>query len=100
MSTANANMILQGCSIADVMEALRIVVKQELQQSIPHQQKEEKLLSAKETCKLFVPAISLTTLHAWTEKGLLIPHYLGGRKYYLQSEIIEAAKTLKPYSRK
>ena len=58
---------------------------------------EEKLLSASEACKLFVPAISRLTLIRWTKADLLKEYRIGGRVYYKQSEIIEAAKHLEKY---
>jgi hypothetical protein len=60
----------------------------------------EKLLSAAEACKLFVPAISRLTLIRWTKADYLKEHRLGGRIYYRQSEVIEAAKHLKKYKSK
>jgi hypothetical protein len=42
---------------------------------------EEQMLSPAETCALFNPKISKTTLTAWTKKGQLIEHRFGGRVY-------------------
>ncbi len=63
-------------------------------------EKEEKLLSPAEACKLFKPAISKTTLASWTKQGLINEHRIGGRVYYRQSEIIEKSKTLNKYRNK
>ena len=56
-------------------------------------------LSPEETCKLFNPKISKVTLNEWTNKGYLTKYYLGGRTFYKYGEVIEAAKSLKKYSR-
>ena len=58
---------------------------------------EERLLSAAEACKVFVPAISRLTLIRWTKADYLKEHRIGGRVYYKQSEIIESAKHLVKY---
>ena len=58
---------------------------------------DEKLLSASEACKLFVPSISRLTLIRWTKADHLKEYRIGGRVYYKQSEIIEAAKHLEKY---
>lgn len=62
-------------------------------------QTEEKMLSPKQALKLFNPAPSIATLAAWEKRGLLKKYYLGGRTFFKQSEIIEAAKQLKKYKR-
>jgi hypothetical protein len=56
-------------------------------------EQEERLLSPAETCKLFVPTITKATLTSWTEKGWLQEHRIGGRVFYLKSEVL--ASTLK-----
>lgn len=61
---------------------------------------EERLLSAGEACKLFVPAISRLTLIRWTKADYLKEHRIGGRVYYRQSEVIESAKHLEKYKNK
>lgn len=60
-------------------------------------EKEEKLLSPAEACKIFVPKISKTTLSSWTNQGLIDEHRIGGRVYYLFSEILAKSKTLSKY---
>jgi hypothetical protein len=60
---------------------------------------EEKLLTAVEACKVFVPAIAKSTLHQWTAQGLIPVHRIGGRIFYKYSEIIEAAKRVRKYDR-
>lgn len=62
-------------------------------------EKEVKLLSAFEACKLFQPSISKLTLHRWTKDGLIPVHRLGGRIYYNNLEVIAAAQTIKKYDR-
>lgn len=61
---------------------------------------EERLLSAAEACKLFVPAISRLTLIRWTKADYLQEHRIGGRVYYRQSEVIDGAKHLEKYKNK
>ena len=91
--------ILNGISLEQMGEflepILRKIVHQELTQILDKQ--EDRFLSPKETCDRFVPKISKTTLAAWTEQGLINQYRIGGRVFYLFSEIVEKAKTLKRY---
>ncbi|HZG73854.1 MAG TPA: hypothetical protein VEY51_20140 [Chondromyces sp.] len=90
------NVILSPIPLEQLVAQIQHVVRQEInnQQALEYQ---EKLLSPKETCKLFNPSISIVTLNSWSNKGLITKHYIGGRTYYKQSEVLEASKTLKKY---
>jgi hypothetical protein len=83
--------LLNGISSEQLIELLRPMIRDEVRRVFSEQ--EEKLISPKEACKLFKPAITKATLTSWTEKGWLQEHRIGGRVYYLQSEIL--ASTLK-----
>jgi len=83
--------LLSGISPNQLVELLRPMIREEVRQVMAEQ--EEKLISPAEACKLFKPAITKATLTSWTEKGWLQLHRIGGRNYYLQSEIL--ASTLK-----
>ena len=89
--------IVQGLEVNELLEQLRAVVREEIKQAATWKQPEEKLLSPAQTVKVFVPAISKSTLHNWTEQGLLQAHYIGSRKFYRLSEILEKAQTLHKY---
>ncbi|HRP33930.1 MAG TPA: helix-turn-helix domain-containing protein [Agriterribacter sp.] len=75
-------------AIEDVLTRLEATQKKE----------SEKLLSSDEARKLFSPEISKPTLIRWTADGLLNSHRIGGRVFYLQSEILAAVTKLKKYS--
>lgn len=60
---------------------------------------EEKLLSATETCKIFTPNISKSTLHQWTDQGLIPVYRIGGRIFYKYSEVLESAQRIKKFDR-
>lgn len=60
---------------------------------------EEKLLTATETCKIFIPQIAKSTLSQWTTQGLIPVHRIGGRIFYKYSEVIDAAKRVRKYDR-
>jgi hypothetical protein len=77
--------------VKDIVQAV-IQIKEQ-------QEFQEKLLSPAEACKLFTPSISKVALHRWTKNGLIPVHRIGGRIFYKQSEVIEAAKTVKKYDR-
>ena len=59
----------------------------------------EKLCSPEETCNLFTPRISKPTLESYSQRGLLNKYYLGGRTWFKYSEILQALKQIKKYSR-
>lgn len=73
-----------------VQKALREKREEDLQ---------EKLLSPEETCKLFVPSISIATLNNYAKDGLVKKHYLGRLTFYKYSEVMASLKTIKKYSR-
>ena len=91
----NNQIILSGISAEDLIELFRPILQNELKALIDQQP--EQLLSPAEACKLFNPPITKPTLKAWTDKGLLQDHRLGGRVFYKQSEILNSLQTLKKY---
>jgi hypothetical protein len=84
--------------IGDFFDSLRQMIQEEIVKS---QQKAfgERMLSTKEACKLFVPAVTQVTLHNWSKAGILKKHYVGRSVYYKASEVIEAAKVHQRYKR-
>ena len=92
----SSQVILSGLTPADLVELLRPMIQEEVKALIA--EKTERLLSPAETCKLFHPPISKVTLSAWTKKGKLQEHRLGGRVFYKQSEILERLHSIKRYT--
>lgn len=92
------NTVLSPIPLPEILDGLRAIVKEEI---TSEQSKAfgEKLISPAEACKLFNPVISKVTLTAWTKAGHLKDYRLGGRVFYRQSEIIDAAKHLKKYKK-
>jgi hypothetical protein len=94
---------IQNTVVVVPLEQLMPAIDNLFTQRIREKNKEdlqEKFLSPDKTRRMFHPEVSLVTLNSWAEKGLLNKHYIGGRTYYKYSEVIEAVKTLKRYSRK
>jgi hypothetical protein len=83
--------LLNGISAEQLVELLRPMIREEMR--LVFSEQEERLLSPAETCKLFVPTITKATLTSWTDKGWLQEHRIGGRVFYLKSEVL--ASTLK-----
>ena len=90
-----SQILLNGLSAEQLIELLRPMIREEIRQALFEQP--EKLLSPAETCKLFNPAITKATLTSWTKQGLIQEHRIGGRVFYLQSEILASTKQLKKY---
>jgi len=92
----NANQILlSGISTAQLVEIFRPMINQEILLALSQQ--EDQLISPAEACKVFKPAITKATLASWTKKGWLQEHRIGGRVFYLRSEILASAQTLSKY---
>ena len=91
------NLILQGATMEEFMDHLRTIVREELAAAKTGNPEDEKLLSPKETIKLFSPQISLPTLHSYAEKGLIPRHRIASRVYYKKSEVLASLQTLKRY---
>ena len=87
--------LLNGISAEQLIESLRPMIREEMR--LVFSEQEERLLSPAETCKLFIPAITKATLTSWTEKGWLQDHRIGGRVFYLKSEVLASTLTLGKY---
>lgn len=84
--------------LEEISKLLKEAVKQGIKENSA-EELQEKLLSPKEVCKLFQPNISVVTLNSWTAKRYLTKYTIGSRTYYKYSEVLNALKTLKRYSR-
>lgn len=73
--------ILSPVPLAELLERMRILNREEIvyanQNTIA-----EKLLSPKEACNLFQPAVSRPTLTSWTSRGLVPVQKIGGTVFY------------------
>jgi hypothetical protein len=87
--------ILNTISPEEMAEIIKPLIVEAIREVL--QEKEEKLLSPAEVCKKFVPAISKTTLAAWTKQGILTDYRIGGRVYYKMTEVVKSVKNLKKY---
>jgi hypothetical protein len=88
--------ILNTYSPEEIVELIKPLIVDAIREAL--QEKEEKLLSPAEVCKLFVPTISKTTLASWTKKGFLNEHRIGGRVYYKLSELAHLKRDINKYS--
>lgn len=86
-------------TIDEFIASLKVIVKEVL---VEQEQKKsnERLLSAEAARKLFTPIISKPTLHRWTKDGRIPAYRLGGRIFYKETEVIEAAKVISKYNQK
>lgn len=60
---------------------------------------EEKLLSPRETCRMFHPPISRPTLDKLVKRGVLTKHYMGRNVYFKYSDLLNALKSYKRYEK-
>lgn len=87
---------------SDFIDQISEIISRKVTEAVNSNSKkadDEKLISSKEACELFQPAISRPTLHSWAKQGKLKPRYIGSKVYYLKSEIMEAVKEIKKYCR-
>ena len=74
-------------SLQEQVQNLTSVVT-ELSEKINVDNKQDRLVTRKETSKI-LGGVSLTTLSNWAKSGLLVPHKIGGRVLYKESEILK-----------
>jgi len=89
-------MILTPVPIADLMEQMRVIVRDELKQQ-KVADLSEKLMTAKEAADLL--RVSLVTLWQWEKDGRISKYTLGGRTYFKYSELMANLNNLKRYSK-
>jgi hypothetical protein len=92
----------QGLPIDIFWERMAELIRREAEDACKAAQlqlQQEKFLSPTETCSLFQPKISKSTLNAWTSKGILKSYRLGGKVFYKLSEILESLSSVKRYNR-
>lgn len=65
----------------------------QLQKELQTKDNSEELLTREETCKFL--KIDSSTLWAWTNKGKVLAHGIGARRYYKRSELLECLTLLK-----
>lgn len=92
------NLILSPISLVALKEEIATLIRHELAVS-REAEVAYQLLSPKEACAVFKPAISKTTLVKWTKQGFLTAHRIGGRVFYRHSELVSAIHELKRYKR-
>ena len=80
-------------------DSLAKMIAEEVKNQFIHLKKEgdnsisNELLTVEETCNLL--QINKSTLWHWNKKGKVKMHAIGGRRYYLKSELLECIKSLK-----
>ena len=92
----NNAILLKELSVEQLQQLIGTSVKngiQELQKELQNKGDTEELLTREETCKFL--KIDSSTLWAWTNKGKVIAHGIGARRYYKRSELLECLTLLK-----
>jgi hypothetical protein len=87
--------MVQEISIEDLGEYFRGIIKDEIAKAVPPL--EDKYITQNELRKRFSSPPSRATILSWEKRSFITPHWIGGRKFYLESEIGEAIKKLRPY---
>ncbi len=92
----NHAILLQTLTVEQLQQIIGTSVKNgilELQKELSSKKDEEQLLTREETCKFL--RIDSSTLWAWTNKGKVLAHGIGARRYYKKSELLECLILLK-----
>ena len=92
---AGDKLILTNFTAEELVDLFRPMIKDIILTFVG--EREEKLLSPAQTCLLFEPKISKTTLATWTKQGLINEHRIGRNVYYKQSETLERSKVVRRY---
>lgn len=92
----NNAILLQTLTVEQLQQLIGTSVKNgilELQKELNFKKDDEELLTREETCKFL--KIDSSTLWAWTNKGKVLAHGIGARRYYKRSELLECLTLLK-----
>jgi hypothetical protein len=92
----NNAILLQTLTVEQLQQLIGTSVKNgilELQKELNSKKDDEELLTREETCKFL--KIDSSTLWAWTNKGKVLAHGIGARRYYKRSELLECLILLK-----
>ena len=88
--------LLETLTVEQLQQLIGTSVKNgilELQKELNSKNDDEELLTREETCKFL--KIDSSTLWAWTNKGKVLAHGIGARRYYKRSELLERLTLLK-----
>ena len=88
--------LLETLTVEQLQQLIGTSVKNgilELQKQLQDKDNSEELLTREETCKFL--KIDSSTLWAWTNKGKVLAHGIGARRYYKRSELLECLTLLK-----
>ncbi|MEN9909194.1 MAG: hypothetical protein RLZZ540_2343 [Bacteroidota bacterium] len=88
--------LLETLTVEQLQQIIGTSVKNgilELQKELNSKNEDEELLTREETCKFL--KIDSSTLWAWTNKGKVLAHGIGARRYYKRSELLECLTLLK-----
>lgn len=99
MVTENKEVILSSIPVSSLIEMIDNAVEKSLSKKLVAKERvdESQLLSPNETCKLFEPAISRATLWRWDKAGILKSQKIGGRVFYVKTDVEEVAKNYTKY---
>lgn len=87
MEDINNSVLIQGATLADIEAAVRRAIDERLNDFVRSiQQKEAALVKRKDAAAML--GISLPTLDAYGKCGILHPRHIGGRVFYLESELL------------
>ena len=88
--------LLETLTVEQLQQIIGTSVKNgilELQKELNSKNDDEELLTREETCKFL--KIDSSTLWAWTNKGKVLAHGIGARRYYKRRELLECLTLLK-----
>lgn len=84
--------ILSGVLYAQLLDDLRTLVRDEVQDTLPNSSKtepqEEQLLTVREAAEML--DVCPQTVHEWKRRGLLRFHKLSGRTYLKRADVLSA----------
>lgn len=87
MEDINNSVLIQGATLADIEAIVRRAIDERLNDFVRSiQQKESALVKRKDAAAML--GISLPTLDAYGKCGILHPRHIGGRVFYLESELL------------
>lgn len=88
-----SNTQIQGVSHQQLMMDFDALLQKRLSQFKPSAEADDKFLTRQDVADMF--GVSLPTVHAWDNAGILNNYKIGTKTFYKKSEVLACAKPIK-----
>ncbi len=97
--TAITNTQIENVSYRQLLTDIDVLVKKAINEKVPEPKAPDEFITRQDVADTF--GVTLPTVHAWDNAGILQSYKIGTRTFYKKSEVLAAAtKTKKSLSNK